>query len=80
MSPSSLRPFIGTVLRHPGVLVEAVAAGWSARPVEGWRSLVPIPERDYWDWRLHTAYGDREPDPEDTVEVLRWRRRMRRTA
>ncbi len=79
MSSPSFRPFIGSALRHPSVLVEAVAAGWSARPRSGWRAWLPVPDRSYWAWRLHTAYGDAEPDPDDTVDVLRWRRRMRRT-
>lgn len=80
MSSPSFGPHIAAVLTHPGLLVEAVAAGWTARPRSGWRSWLPLPDAAYWEWRLHTAYGDAEPDPDDDVAVLAWRRRMRRTA
>lgn len=75
MSDPSLIPFVRRVLTRPTLWWQALAAGWSAR-ARG--SLLPVPDRRYWGWRLHTAYGEADPDPDDLVDVLAWRRRMGR--
>lgn len=48
--------------------------GWSRR----WPPL-PVPDPAYLRFRLVTAYGDPEHDPEarDLVDYLKWCRRMR---
>lgn len=75
MSEPALLPFARRVLARPALWWQALAAGWSAR-ARG--SLLPVPEPRYWAWRLHTAYGGADPDPDDLADVLAWRRRMRR--
>ncbi len=48
---------------------------WYARP-----PFLPLPPREYLDWRLHTAYGDEgaAPQSEQVVRYVRWAERMRR--
>jgi hypothetical protein len=64
------------LLRHPALWMTAIvqlgrlaAPGW-------WRRLpfLPLPDRDYLRFRMITAYGDpeREPEPADLVTYLEW--------
>ena len=73
-----------TVARHPPLWTVAVAQVFRlARP--GWwrrRPFLPVPDHAYLRFRLQTAYGDpeREPEPADVVLYLRWCRSYRRAA
>lgn len=72
----------------------SVASVVAARlvPPRWWRRWppVPLPDLDYWRFRMQTAYGgngDASPEPADVVEFLEWcrerercRRRWRRSA
>jgi len=69
------------VLVHPGLwwtalmqLLVLASPGW-------WRHWPPVPRPDaaYLGFRLQTAYGDpeHEPEPADVVDYLKWCRRMR---
>lgn len=53
-------------------MVRLAPSGW-------WRRWppIPVPRRDYLQFRLQTAYGDagRNPDPADVVAYLEWCRR-----
>lgn len=51
------------------------ARGWYRRP-----PFLPLPTREYMDWRMHTAYGDdaEPPPPEELESYLRWVLRMGR--
>jgi hypothetical protein len=51
------------------------ARGWWRRP-----PFLPLPPREYLDWRLHTAYGDggQEPTAEEMERYVRWANRMYR--
>ena len=55
-----------TALRQ--VIVLAPDGWWRRRP------FLPLPDRDYMRFRLVTAYGDadREPDPDDLIAYLHW--------
>lgn len=49
------------------------APGWWRR-----RPFLPLPDADYWRFRLVTAYGDTPPSPvpdEDLLAYLRWCKR-----
>jgi hypothetical protein len=62
-----VRPSLwGTAVRQ--VLVLAEPGWWRASP------RLPIPEPGYLRFRLQTAYGDpdRDPDPADVVTYLHW--------
>jgi hypothetical protein len=43
--------------------------------------FLPVPPREYLEWRLHTAYGDgeREPDVDELRRYIRWANRLHRT-
>jgi hypothetical protein len=42
---------------------------WTRRP-----PFLPVPDRAYLRWRLHTAYGDADavPPAEDLIRYSRW--------
>ena len=67
---------IGAVLVRPWLWATAVAQLFRlARP--GWWHrwpLLPLPDREYLRFRLVTAYGDpeRDPDAADLVTYLHW--------
>ena len=61
------RPVLwGTALRQ--VLVLAPSGWWRSAP------HLPLPDPAYLRFRLQTAYGDpeRDPDPADVVTYLHW--------
>jgi len=69
--------FVGVVLtliRRPVLLWEAMRAGVAMRTRRG-----ILPSSTYIDWRIHTAYGFKNPETqrEDLESYLLWRRRMR---
>ena len=72
------------LVRRPGLWWTAlVQLGRLARP--GWwrhRPFLPVPDQAYLRFRLQTAYGDpdRDPEPEDVITYLRWCREMRTRA
>lgn len=70
------------VLTHPGSILLFVRAGWRFRARGWWRRppFLPLPSREYLEWRLHTAYGEAGSAPEfDELErYLRWVVRMNR--
>lgn len=67
---------IGAVLVRPWLWATAIAQLFRlARP--GWWHrwpLLPLPDEDYLAFRLVTAYGDpdRDPDAADLVTYLHW--------
>ncbi|HEY1739693.1 MAG TPA: hypothetical protein VGI86_13330 [Acidimicrobiia bacterium] len=71
------------VLRRPRLWPTALATLGAASPPGWWRRppYVPRPDREYLDWRLHTAYGDDGvPTAADVVDYLEWVRVARRGA
>ncbi len=71
----------GRFALHPLRAVRAVRAGvkfrardWMKRP-----PFLPLPPREYIEWRLHTAYGPTGlPVPQEVERYLRWVDRMRK--
>lgn len=72
------------VLRHPGLWLTAVRQAYLLAPGGWWkrRPFLPVPDREYLRFRMVTAYGmpDRDPDPDDVVTYLRWCRGWRTVA
>ena len=68
-----------TLLRHPSVWWEGLRTAREIRCKEWLSSLLFVPEQEYLQWRVMTAYGqpDADPDPDDVLRYLRWRRRQR---
>lgn len=67
-------------LLNPGVARDLLAMSWAFRRRSWWRSapFLPLPDREYLAWRLHTAYGDEleVPPVGDVLRFARWRRRI----
>lgn len=62
-----VRPALwGTAIRQVFVLA---VDGWYRRP-----PYLPLPDREYFRFRMQTAYGDADHDPEpaDLVTYLHW--------
>ncbi len=66
---------------HPVRALRAVRAGWGFRS-RGWARrppFLPLPPREYIEWRLYTAYGATgAPTPQEVERYLRWVDRMRK--
>lgn len=64
----------------PRVAVDLLTLAWAFRRRHWWRTapFLPLPDRDYLEWRLHTAYGEERtlPPVEDVLRFARWRRRI----
>ncbi len=69
----AIRPWLWTTALAQ--LLRLAPSGWWRR----WPPL-PRPDPDYLRFRLQTAYGDaqRDPDPADVVTYLSWCRRRHR--
>ena len=61
---------------HPGLWATAVHQVWLLAEPGWWRRAphLPVPDPAYLRFRLQTAYGDpdREPEPADVVTYLHW--------
>jgi len=72
---------VGRYALHPVRAVRAVRAGMKFR-ARDWmrrRPFLPLPPREYIEWRLHTAYGPTGfPVAREVERYLRWVDRMRR--
>ncbi|NNE72329.1 MAG: hypothetical protein HKN26_01560 [Acidimicrobiales bacterium] len=64
------------VLRRPDLWFTAVRQVGRLAPSGWWRRppFVPVPDAEYLRFRLQTAYGDadRDPEPADVVTYLQW--------
>lgn len=63
-------------LRHPWVARDLLLVAWRFRARHWWKKapFLPLPEREYVRWRMHTAYGDHDavPPADDVVRYARW--------
>ena len=68
---------------RPRLLGSLMRAAWRFRARGWWRRppFLPVPPREYLDWRMHTAYGEgaREPSPDELSRYIRWANRLYRT-
>ncbi len=66
---------------HPVRALGALRAGWGFR-ARGWARrapFLPLPPREYLEWRLYTAYGaEGAPTPGEVERYLGWVDRMRK--
>lgn len=84
MAESSWAGFLlrltGRALINPRVALDLLALSWAFRRREWWRQapFLPMPDKVYLDWRLHTAYGEERqvPPVEDVLRFARWRREI----
>mgnify|MGYP006303902427 CR=1 FL=1 len=70
-------------LGRPRLLAGLIRATWRFRARGWWKRppFLPLPPREYMDWRMHTAYGDggRSPRVEELHRYVRWANRLYRT-
>ncbi|HEX5972660.1 MAG TPA: hypothetical protein VFY85_12090 [Gemmatimonadaceae bacterium] len=63
-------------VRDPATGVALLRVGWRFRRRGWWRRapFLPLPDRTYLRWRMHTAYGayDCVPPAEDVIRYARW--------
>src|SRR5687768_12076929 len=63
---------------NPRVALDLLSLVWAFRAREWFRHppFLPIPPRDYMQWRMYTAYGDSAtvPPVQDVLRFARWRR------
>ncbi len=69
------------IIRRPRLWGEALRATLALAPIGWWRRrpFLPLPERAYLAWRVHTAYGEATArmTPSDVVSYLEWRKCQR---
>lgn len=63
-------------LRNPAIGVALLRVAWRFRRRDWWRRppFLPLPDRTYVRWRMHTAYGEYDsiPPVEDVIRYARW--------
>ena len=76
-SALTLRLAARAVVR-PRLALDLLRTAWAFRRRDWYRRapFLPIPDRAYLRWRMHTAYADEVavPPAEDVVRFARWRR------
>ena len=82
-SSKTLLGIAGRALGRPRLLIGLVRAAWRFRARGWWRRppFLPLPDREYLEWRMHTAYGDdgRAPTADELHRYIRWANRLYRT-
>lgn len=63
---------------RPSLALDLLRVAWRFRSLDWYRRapFLPIPDRDYMAWRMHTAYGDHHavPPVADIERYARWTR------
>lgn len=61
---------------RPLLARDLMRVAWRFRSRDWWRRppFLPLPDREYVRWRMHTAYGDADavPPAEDLEKYARW--------
>ncbi len=65
---------------NPRLALDLLGVAWAFRSRRWYRHLpfLPLPPREYLQWRMYTAYGDEAavPPVEDVIRFARWRRKL----
>lgn len=65
-------------VRRPSLAVDLLRVAWRFRARDWYRRppFLPVPDRTYMAWRMHTAYGDHHavPPADDIERYARWAR------
>jgi len=75
-SREATRRIVRAVVVRPDLWWSAFGA-WARMATPGWwreRPYLPLPDRRLWGFRMVTAYGrgDADPDPVDVISYLEW--------
>ena len=72
--------FVAYVVRHPRSARPLLGAAWRLRRHRWWRQapFLPLPDRNYWHFRLATANGSMgvRPTAQAVVEAAKWSMRQ----
>ncbi|MCC7195941.1 MAG: hypothetical protein IT356_10325 [Gemmatimonadaceae bacterium] len=67
-------------IASPRLAADLLRVAWRFRTRDWYRRppFLPLPDRAYVAWRMHTAYGDHNavPPVTDVIRYARWARRM----
>jgi hypothetical protein len=81
MPSIEFRALTRQILVRPRTWPLLLGAAWRFRRRDWYRHppFLPLPSREYMQWRLHTAFGDEKATPTatDLVSYLEWTVRMR---
>jgi hypothetical protein len=63
-------------VRRPALAIDLLRVSWRFRARGWWHRppFLPLPDRTYLRWRMHTAYGEDDaiPSAEDVIRYARW--------
>jgi len=66
----------GRALINPVLAVDLLRVAWRFRTRRWYAQppFLPLPDRTYVEWRMHTAYGSHDvvPPIEDVIRYARW--------
>lgn len=66
----------GRAVLRPRLAADLLRVAWRFRSRRWYRRFpfLPLPSREYVEWRMHTAYGDHHavPPAEDLERYARW--------
>jgi hypothetical protein len=69
-------------LLNPRLGIDLLRTAWAFRRRRWWAQppFLPVPDRTYLRWRMHTAYADEDAVPplDDVIRFARWRRETMR--
>ena len=76
------RGTVKSVVRRPWKIPRLVRAAFVMAPTGWWKRkpFLPLPDKDYWRFRLETSAGgegDVPPSPDELLEVVDWAHRMK---
>ena len=81
LTPRLVLALAGRALLWPPLAVDLLRVAWRFRRRGWWRRppFLPLPDRTYVRWRMHTAYGDEDavPPAADLIRYARWIGRQR---
>src|SRR5215207_5072113 len=76
--PSLIASLAARALVNPRLALDLLRTAWAFRRRRWWARapFLPLPDRTYLRWRMHTAYADENavPPADDVVRFARWRR------
>ncbi len=76
--PALLLRLTVRAVTHPSVARDLLRVAWRFRSRDWYRRppFLPLPDRQYMAWRMHTAYGDHHavPPAADIERYARWTR------
>ena len=73
---------VAKVLRNPRLWPSAVRAMITMAPAKWWRRapFLPLPDKEYWHFRLETIHGGdgtTPPSSDEVIDVIVWLRALR---